>query len=135
MNWKNPLLLLVPMAVVVPYVSMMHAEDAAAGTNPAAAETQRVDNSTPLKVDRLDPSVDRIIPAGAMLERVATGFTWLEGPVWVKDSLYFADIPGNSIHKWNPVAGVSTFLKPSGYKGGAGYGGAGAGSDGVARAR
>ena len=60
MNWKNPLLLLVPMAVVVPYVSMMHAEDAAAGTNPAAAETQRVDNSTPLKVDRLDPSVDRI---------------------------------------------------------------------------
>src|SRR5260370_3640532 len=131
MNWKRPFLLLVLMAIVVPCVSiMMHAEGTA-GTNPAAAETQRVDNSTPLKVDRLDPSVDRIIPADAMLERVATGFTWLEGPVWVKDSLYFADIPGNSIHKWNPVAGVSTFLKPSGYQGAAAYGGPEPGSNGM----
>jgi gluconolactonase len=131
MNWKNPLLLLVLMAVVVPRVSMMHAEDAAAGPNPAAAETPRVDISTPLKVDRLDPSIDRIIPSGAMLERVATGFTWLEGPVWAKGSLYFADIPGNSIHKWSPVVGLSTFLKPSGYKGAAAYSGPESGSNGM----
>jgi gluconolactonase len=131
MNWKRPFLLLVLMAIVVPCVSMMMYAEGTAGANPAAAETQRVDNSTPLKVDRLDPSVDRIIPADAMLERVATGFTWLEGPVWVKDSLYFADIPGNSIHKWNPVAGVSTFLKPSGYKGVAAYGGPEPGSNGM----
>jgi gluconolactonase len=110
---------------------MMHRADAAVGANPVAAETQRVDNSTPLKLDRLDPSIDRIIPADAMLERVATGFTWLEGPVWVKDSLYFADIPGNGIHKWNPAAGVSTFLKPSGYKGAAAYGGPESGSNGM----
>jgi gluconolactonase len=131
MNWKRPFLLLVLIAIVVPCVSMMMRAEGTAGANPAAAETQRVDNSTPLKVDRLDPSVDRIIPADAMLERVATGFTWLEGPVWVKDSLYFADIPGDSIHKWNPVAGVSTFLKPSGYKGAAAYGGPEPGSNGM----
>ncbi|MGB6194267.1 MAG: hypothetical protein WBF42_17500, partial [Terracidiphilus sp.] len=38
--------------------------------------------STPVKVDRRDPSIDKIIPAGATLERVATGFKWVEGPVW-----------------------------------------------------
>ena len=56
----------------------------------------------PLKVDRLDPSIGDIIPADAKLERIATGFTWTEGPVWAGDSLYFADIPANIIHKWTP---------------------------------
>ena len=87
--------------------------------------------STPLKMDRLDPAIDRIVPAGAMLERVATGFTWLEGPVWTNGSLYFADIPGNRICKWTPGAGVTTLLHPSGYKGSAAYGGPEPGSNGM----
>ena len=77
--------------------------------------------STPVKLDRLDPAVDRIVPAGAQLERIATGFTWTEGPVWLGDSLYFADIPANTIHKWTPGKGVSVVLKPSGYQGAAMY--------------
>jgi gluconolactonase len=87
--------------------------------------------STRLKFDRLDPSVDRIIPAGAQLERVATGFTWLEGPVWVNDSIFFADIPANTIHTWNPNTGVTTFLHPSGYQGSTPYGGHEPGSNGM----
>ena len=46
---------------------------------------------TPLKIDRLDPSIDKIIPAGAKLERVATGFTWMEGPVWKRPPLLRRD--------------------------------------------
>jgi gluconolactonase len=78
--------------------------------------------SSPLKVDHLDPAIERIVPAGAMLERVATGFTWVEGPVWDDGKLFFADIPANRICKWTPGEGVSTFLQPSGYKGTDPYG-------------
>jgi gluconolactonase len=73
----------------------------------------------------------RIIPANAKLERVATGFTWTEGPVWVNGSLFFADIPSNSIRRWTPGKGVSIFLQPSGYKGSAPYGGREPGSNGM----
>jgi gluconolactonase len=97
----------------------------------AAESGNDVIDSTPIKLDRLDPSVDQIVPTGANLERVAKGFTWLEGPVWVHESLYFADIPSNSIRKWTPGAGVSIFLQPSGYKGSAPYGGPEPGSNGM----
>jgi gluconolactonase len=87
--------------------------------------------STPLKFDRLDPAADRIISAGATLDRVATGFTWTEGPVWVGDSLYFAEIPSNSIRKYTPGQGTSIWLQPSGYKGSTPYGGHEPGTNGM----
>lgn len=87
--------------------------------------------STPLKVDRLDRAADRIIPAGAKLERVTTGYKWVEGPVWAEGSLYFAAIRTNSIRKWTPGVGASIFLQPSGYKGSVPYGGPEPGSNGM----
>jgi gluconolactonase len=102
--------------------------NSAAGSDPSPASA---DQATPLKIDRLDPSLDRIIPAGAKLERVASGFTWVEGPVWVKDRLFFAEITSNSIRAWTPGKGVSIFLQPSGYKGTAPYGGPESGSNGM----
>ncbi len=47
-------------------------------TNSAKAQAGE---STPLKLDRLDPSLDKIIPAGATMEHIVSGFTWIEGPV------------------------------------------------------
>ena len=99
-----------------------------------AAVQSAPDNSiatTPLKLDRLDASIDRIVPAGSKLERIATGFTWTEGPVWVQGKLYFAEIPSNSIRVWTPGKGVEIFLQPSGYKGSAPYGGPESGSNGM----
>ena len=85
----------------------------------------------PLKLDRLDPSIDKIIPPGAKLERIATGFTWVEGPVWTGGRLFFAEIPSNSIRTWTPGKGVDIFLQPSGYQGKAPYGGPEPGSNGM----
>lgn len=87
--------------------------------------------ATPIRLDRLDASIDMIVPAGAKLERVATGFTWTEGPVWVKDRLFFAEIPSNSIRMWTPGKGVEIFLQPSGYIGSSPYGGPESGSNGM----
>ena len=69
------------------------------------------------KIIRLDPRLDRLVPHDAVLEKVADGFSWVEGPVWNKKGGYllFSDIPNNSIFKWQESAEVSLFLKPSGY--------------------
>jgi gluconolactonase len=87
--------------------------------------------SAPLQVDLADPASSRIIPANAKLDRVATGFTWVEGPVWVNGSLFFAEIPSNSIRRWTPGKGVTIFLQPSGYKGATPYGGREPGTNGM----
>jgi gluconolactonase len=121
----------ITIAILVSGALMMVAKHVAAAASPSQSATAGVENSTPLKADRLDPASDRIIPSGAVIERVATGFTWTEGPVWVGDGLYFADIPANSIHKWTPGKGVTTFLHPSGYKGAAPYDGPESGSNGM----
>jgi gluconolactonase len=119
--------LLAVTAVLFLYSAMTDVRNASAAPQSGAD----VESSTPLKVDRLDPSIDRIVPADAKLERVASGFKWVEGPVWAEGSLFFADIPGNNIRKWTPGTGVSTFLKPSGYKGAKEYGGPEPGSNGM----
>lgn len=38
------------------------------------------------KVDRKDPGLDAVLPADAKLEKLADGFGFTEGPVWVPDA-------------------------------------------------
>jgi gluconolactonase len=86
------------------------------------------------RVRRDDPRIDRLIPRDAVIEVLASGFDWSEGPVWIdRDGGYllFSDIPRNSIMKWKEGEGVSLFMKPSGYTGVADYG-AEPGSNGLA---
>ncbi len=70
-------------------------------------------------IERKDPRFDKLIPQGAALEKIAEGFIWTEGPVWVKKGGYllFSDIPSNVVNKWQEGKGVSQYLKPSGYTG------------------
>ena len=76
------------------------------------------------KIERLDPKLDALVPKDAKIEILASGFTWAEGPVWVKDGGYllFSDIPRNSVFKWKDGEGISLFLNPSGYTGKVYYG-------------
>ena len=71
------------------------------------------------QIERLDPRFDSLIPPDAKLEKLAEGFVWSEGPVWVADGGYvlFSDIPNNAVMKWKEGEGLSTFLKPAGYTG------------------
>ncbi len=34
-------------------------------------------------IERLDPRFDQLVPRDAVLEKLAEGFKWSEGPVWV----------------------------------------------------
>jgi gluconolactonase len=70
-------------------------------------------------IERLDPALDALIPPGTSIEKLASGFAWAEGPVWVRngDYLLFSDIPRNVVFKWQEGAGTHEFLEPSGYTG------------------
>lgn len=57
----------------------------------------------------------RCVAADAKLEKLAEGFTFTEGPTWLRAQgvLVFSDIPQNELKQWSPTAGVSTFRQPS----------------------
>lgn len=71
------------------------------------------------RIRRLSPQLDAIIPPDAVVEQVADGVAWAEGPTWVWEGGYllFSDVPGNVMYRWSPKTGKSEFLKPSGYDG------------------
>src|SRR3954464_2424070 len=55
------------------------------------------------------------------IERIATGFRWAEGPVYVRDGGYllWSDIPNNRIMRWSEDdEHVSVFRYPSNYSNG-----------------
>lgn len=69
----------------------------------------------PLKVEKLDRALDRIVPAEADLFQVATGYKFTEGPVWIPGgSLLFVDIPGDTINELGPDGKTHVFLHLSG---------------------
>ncbi len=72
------------------------------------------------KIISKDPRfLDKFVPPDAKIEKLATGFKWTEGPVWIKEGGYllFSDIPNNTINKWKEGEGISEYMKPSGYTG------------------
>src|SRR5258708_15122440 len=89
----------------------------------AMAQTPAVVRPSMGQVRRENPLLDKLLPAEAKIEVLASGMAWSEGPVWVKDGKYllFSDIPNNSVMKWSEKDGLSLFLKPSGYTGIAPY--------------
>ncbi len=70
-------------------------------------------------VERLDDEINTLIDENAVIEILADGFTWSEGPVWVPeiDAVLFTDVPKNKMYKWNEAEGLSVYLDPSGYTG------------------
>jgi gluconolactonase len=85
------------------------------------------------QIVRLDGRFERIVPQDAVVEKLAEGFAWAEGPVWnrVGGYLLFSDVPNNSIIKWKAGEEPSVFLKPSGYSGKEPFTGREPGSNGL----
>jgi gluconolactonase len=67
-----------------------------------------------------DPEFGTYVLGNAPVKQLATGFDWVEGPVWFGDAncLLFSDIPNNRILRWSPDTGISTFRSPSNYANG-----------------
>jgi gluconolactonase len=82
-----------------------------------------------LEIDRKDSALDAILPRDAQIEKLADGFTFTEGPVWVpagsgafgpdapEGFLLFSDPNNNVIYRMTSQGDVSLFMPKSGYTG------------------
>lgn len=82
-----------------------------------------------LDVDKKDAALDAILPASAKLEKLADGFAFTEGPVWIDarnpainpDSdegfLLFSDPNNNTIYRMTSDGEVQIYKTKSGYSG------------------
>src|SRR5262249_31084012 len=80
-----------------------------------APERADVTEHAELVVERTDARLDEIVPEDAVLERVAGGFEFTEGPVWARDgALLFSSPNTNTIYRWTPAGPPSAFRSKKG---------------------
>lgn len=69
-------------------------------------------------IERLDPAMDGVVPKDAVLEKVADGFMFTEGPVWHPDGYLLCSDPNmNVIYRVTPDGEASVYRPNSGYAG------------------
>lgn len=75
------------------------------------------------EIVRVDPALDAIVSSDTKLEKLAGGFLFTEGPVWIPATaatsgyLLFSDPNANTIYRWSADGQVSVFRTKSGYSG------------------
>jgi gluconolactonase len=70
------------------------------------------------EVKRVDAALAAIVPDGLTIEKLADGFIFTEGPLWMPEGyLLFSDPNANTIYRWSPDGQVSVFRTKSGYAG------------------
>ncbi|MBI3474782.1 MAG: SMP-30/gluconolactonase/LRE family protein [Acidobacteria bacterium] len=80
-------------------------------------------SETAPQIIRKDPAFDEILPADAKIEKLAGGFLFTEGPIWVPRAddtdgyLLFSDPNNNLIYRWTQDGQLSIFMTKSGYRG------------------
>jgi gluconolactonase len=74
-----------------------------------------------VEVVRKDPALDAIVPANPKLFKLAEGFQFTEGPLWLRERgvLLFSDPNANRIYEYDPRDGgtLSVFRERAGYDG------------------
>jgi gluconolactonase len=68
-----------------------------------------------MNVEICDARFTQVIDPAVELEQIATGFDFLEGPIWqpYEKSIIFSDILGNSIFRWTKKDGVKQLRRHS----------------------
>ena len=74
-----------------------------------------------VEVVRNDPGMNEIVGPNPKVFKLADGFKFTEGPIWIKDHLLFSDPNANTIYKYTPNGNeegrLEVFRSPSGYSG------------------
>lgn len=91
----------------------------------------RLTSYRPIEMTVLHPEFECLLPPTTTVERLATGFRFVEGPVWLagQATLLFTDIPANKILRFTPseqggrngifsAQKISVFRQPSGHANG-----------------
>jgi len=68
------------------------------------------------EVVRLDPGLDALVSPTAAIEKVASGFKYVEAPLWRPSGvLWFSDLVGDIVYQWSPDGKVTEILNPGGH--------------------
>lgn len=67
-----------------------------------------------LGIERTDRALDTLIAPDAKVERVATGFSFVEGPLWHRGRLWFSDVNGDKLRTVTREGKVVEVLANSG---------------------
>ncbi|MCI0612992.1 SMP-30/gluconolactonase/LRE family protein [bacterium] len=73
-----------------------------------------------VEVVKADPGLDAVVPPNPKIFKLAEGFKFTEGPIWIHDGyLLFSDPNSNIIYKYDPAGDgkLSIFREKSGYEG------------------
>ena len=103
------------------HIAMKTLVPLAIGLGLAFAQAQ--DAAHPFHITRSDPALDALVAPDASPRLVASGFGFLDGPVWIKGRdgtpgyLLASSIIDNVLYKVTPSGQVSVFLDRAGYSG------------------
>jgi gluconolactonase len=72
------------------------------------------------QIEIYDPRMQALLRADSRLDKLATGATWSEGPVYLpeEDCVMWSDIPGNRLLRWSKKEGMSVWLEPAHFQNG-----------------
>lgn len=65
----------------------------------------------PALPERYDARLDSVVSPASRLERLCSGATWSEGPVWIAEdqSVLWSDIPNNRMLRWSSADGMTVW--------------------------
>lgn len=93
------------------FATLAAATLAAVSPNRAAQEGEA---GQAARIERVDPALDALISPDASIERVATGFSFTEGPLWHDGQLWFSDVSGDKLRVVSREGEVTELLANSG---------------------
>jgi len=85
-----------------------------AASLPGHTPARQASDDITTSIVRLDPGIDAVIAPGTKIERVATGFTFTEGPLWHENRLWFSDVRGDKLRALTPDGSIELLLDNSG---------------------
>jgi gluconolactonase len=66
-------------------------------------------------IKKLDAGLDAVIAPGTKIEKLATGFVFIEGPMWKEGKLWFSDVRDDKVRVYDPATKkVTVILNDSG---------------------
>jgi gluconolactonase len=100
--------------IIASMLSSCGSNNPATGSEASDVVADRAPNT---RIEILDPEGEALIDTSSIVENLGGGFSWTEGPLYIKDGDYvlFSDIPANKVMKWKRGEGISTYLHPAGF--------------------
>ena len=84
------------------------------GPESDGAATSAANSVTSASIKRLSPALDAVLAPDAVIEKVAEGFEFVEGPVWAFGEIWFSDLVGNKLFAVGSDGATRLLLENSG---------------------